>query len=63
VIAFPESWMELRLLLGCLQTFCSAFRRPALIVAFTVVVPRQAGFWSGGFLFQARPPQETRKHL
>jgi hypothetical protein len=55
--------MELRLQLGSLQTLCSAFMRPALIMAFTVVVPRQAGFWSGGFLFQAWPPQETRKHL
>jgi hypothetical protein len=56
-----ERWMELRLQQGCLQTLCSAFMRPALIVAFTVIVARQAGIWSGGILFQAWPPQETRK--
>jgi hypothetical protein len=56
-----ERWMELRLQQGCLQTLGSVFMRPALIVAFTVIVPRQAGFWSGEFLFQAWPPQETRK--
>jgi hypothetical protein len=44
-----------------LQTLCSAFMRPALIVAFTVIVARQAGIWSGEILFQAWPPQETRK--
>jgi hypothetical protein len=56
-----ERWMELRLQQECLQTLGSVFIRPAPIVAFTVIVPRQAGFWSGAFLFQAWPPQETRK--